>query len=86
MASELGYELNAGEDTRMHTRLGLIDGEVIRLPITFVPDEGEPVEVEATWFLSADWPGPMVIGWRGRLERMRFACDPGENDFYFAAL
>jgi len=25
-----------------------------------------------------------VIGWSGCLERMRFAFDPRENDFYFA--
>jgi len=26
----------------------------------FAADEGEPAEVEATWFLSPDWPGPIV--------------------------
>jgi hypothetical protein len=86
VAVELGYALETDGDIRLHTRFGLLAGEVIRLPITFVPDEGEPVEIEATWFLSPDWPGPMVIGWMGCLQRMRFGFDPRENDFYFAEL
>ncbi|MBI4531612.1 MAG: hypothetical protein HY709_08815, partial [Candidatus Latescibacteria bacterium] len=46
-------------------------------------EEGENVEVEATWFISPDWPGPIVIGWKGCLERLRFAVDPSEDTFYF---
>ena len=68
----------------LHTRFGLLSGELVRMPVVFAADEGEPAEVEATWFISPDWPGPMVIGWNGCLERMRFAFDPRENDFYFA--
>ena len=84
VALVLGYALDVQGDTRLHTRFGLIFGELVRLPVLFSADEGEPAEVEATWFLSPDWPGPMVIGWSGCLERMRFAFDPRENDFYFA--
>lgn len=84
IALELGYALDAEGDTRLHTRFGLLSGNLIRLPVLFVADEGEPAEVEATWFLLPDWPGPIVIGWSGCLERMRFAFDPRENDFYFA--
>jgi hypothetical protein len=62
IALELGYGLDTDGDTRLHTRFGLLSGELIRLPITLVADEGEPIQVEATWFLSPDWPGPMVIG------------------------
>lgn len=85
VALDLGYSLDSAGDTYLHTRFGLLPGELIRLPIVFTADEGEPAEVEATWFLSPDWPGPIVIGWTGCLERMRFAFDPRENDFYFAA-
>ena len=42
--------------------------------------------MDATWFVAPDWPGPSVIGWRGCLERMRFALDPGEEAFYFSEL
>ncbi len=84
VARDLGYEPDPDGDDRLQTRFGVFAGELIRLPVIFVADEGEPTEVEATWFLSPDWPGPLVIGWKGCLERMRFAFDPRENDFYFA--
>jgi hypothetical protein len=84
VALDLGYDLETERDARLHTRFGVLSGELIRLAVLFVADEGEPAEVEATWFLSPDWPGPIVIGWKGCLERMRFAFDPRENEFYFA--
>jgi hypothetical protein len=84
VALDLGYDLEGDGDTHLHTRFGVLSGELIRLPVVFVADEGEPAEVEATWFLSPDWPGPMVIGWNGCLERLRFAFDPRESNFYFA--
>jgi hypothetical protein len=84
LAFALGYTPDPEGDTRLHTRFGLLAGELVRLPIVFVADEGEPAAVEATGFLSPDWPGPAVIGWSGCLERMRFAFDPQENYLYFA--
>jgi hypothetical protein len=84
LALALGYDVEAEPDTRMHTRFGLLSGTLVRLLVVFVTDEGVPAEIEATWFLSPDWPGPLVIGWKGCLERMRFAFDPRANDFYFA--
>jgi hypothetical protein len=84
VALALEYDPEGAGDTRLHTRFGLLSGELVRLSVTFLAHEGEPAAVEATWFLSPDWPGPIVIGWKGCLERMRFAFDPRENDFYFA--
>jgi len=84
IALDLGYTPNPEGNTRLHTRFGLLSGELVRLPVLFPADEGEPAEVEATWFLSSDWPGPIVIGWTGCLERMKFAFDPRENGFHFA--
>jgi hypothetical protein len=78
----LGYDPASEGPTRLHTRFGLMVGELIRLPVTFVADEGEPTTVEATWFLSADWPGPLVIGWKGCLARMRFAVEPDIDEFH----
>jgi hypothetical protein len=80
----LGYELPLDSEIRLHSRFGHHDGVLIRIPMRFAADEGEPAEVEATWFVSPDWPGPMVTGWKGCLERFRFAFDPRESDFYFA--
>jgi hypothetical protein len=84
IALQLGYVPTTGGDTRLHTRFGVLSGELVRLPVFFLADEGEPAAVEVTWFLSPDWPGPMVIGWKGCLERLRFAFDPREDSFYFA--
>lgn len=74
--------------SRLHTRLSTFAGERVRERLTFSPDAGEietgeanRVVVEATWFLSVEWPGPLVIGWKGCLERMCFGVDPGEEAF-----
>jgi hypothetical protein len=69
---------------RLSTRLGTFAGRLVRLPLAFVAEDGETMDVDATWFVSADWPGPAVIGWKGCLERIRFALDPTLEQFYFA--
>ena len=68
---------------RIHTRFGLFEGLLERLPIQIPAIEGLPLTVDATWFVSADWPGPPVLGWKGCLERFRFALDPEQERFYF---
>ncbi len=69
---------------RLSTRLGTLAGRLVRMPLAFVAEDGETVDVDATWFVSPDWPGPAVIGWKGCLERIRFALDPTLEQFYFA--
>lgn len=56
------------------------------MPSPFLRVKGKSMTVEATCFVSAAWPGPLVIGWKGCLERMRFALDPDDEFFYFAGL
>lgn len=68
---------------RVHTRFGLIVGWLERLTLQMLAEEGEPIELEATWFVSPDWDGPTVLGWRSGLERFRFTIDPAEDWFYF---
>jgi hypothetical protein len=87
IARDLSLLSDTGEgDTRLHSRFGTITGDLIRIPLIFPSVEGEKVTVDATWFVSADWPGPLVIGWKGCLERLRFALDPGDESFYFGEL
>jgi hypothetical protein len=86
IARELGCELDIPSDTHLLTRFGRIGGRLIRFPTKLVAHEGASVEIEGTWFVSADWPCPMVLGWKGCLERVRFGFDPGEEIFYFADL
>jgi len=85
VAASLGCDLTQGE-LPLHTRFGTIWGSLGRLPLRFESAEGQSLELEATWFISADWPGPTVIGWKGGLERLRFALNPGDDTFYFGEL
>ncbi|MBI3909931.1 MAG: hypothetical protein HY320_03245 [Armatimonadetes bacterium] len=96
LAPEIGYDLppgpgDAGFDPSdphlewLHTRFGRVCGRTERIPIRFPAEEGSSVDLEATWFLSRDWDGPVVLGWKGCLERVRFGLDPGDDSFYFGA-
>ena len=67
----------------LSTRLGMIHGALYREMIRIPADEGDPLDVEATVFVSPDWQGPSFIGYQGLLERIRFAVDPETNLFYF---
>ncbi len=69
---------------RLASRFGTFAGSHERISVEFTAEEGQSVSVDATWFVCNEWPGPLVIGWRGCLERMRFALDPGTESLYFA--
>jgi hypothetical protein len=56
-----------------------------RITTTSVDSDGEELPVDTTWLVVDDWPGPTVWGWRGGLDRMRWAVDPLDNWFTFAA-
>jgi hypothetical protein len=74
---------------KMLTRFGTITGYLNRIPIIIIAEEqdGSSLEVEATCFISEEWNGrPPVIGWRGCLERMKFAIDPSQDRFYFGGI
>jgi len=87
VAEELGLDLEPdGITPALHSRFGLITGRLERLPLRLLAMDGDSAEIEATCFISRDWRGPMVIGWKGCLERIRFGLDPSDNHFYFSAL
>lgn len=67
----------------LSTRLGTFGGRLYRGPLVVPVLEGEPLDVEATVFLSPEWRGPNFIGYQGLLQRIRFAVDPETNLFYF---
>jgi hypothetical protein len=69
----------------LSTRLGVMRGALYREALRISADEGEPLDVEATVFVSPDWPGPSFIGYQGLLQRIRFAVDPETNLFYFGS-
>jgi hypothetical protein len=70
----------------LSTRLGSIYGDLYRIPIVLVADDGQDLDVEATVLLSPDWRGPNFIGYQGLLQRIRFAVDPETNLFYFGQI
>jgi hypothetical protein len=87
IARALGYDLEPDPAVPpLQTRFGTLAGRLERITVWFRVDEGRSAEIEATWFLSEDWFGPIVIGWKGCLERLRFALDPGDNTFYLGEL
>jgi hypothetical protein len=84
VAKTLGLLGREGELTQLHTRLGLMEGNLVRLPVTFLPDQGDPLETYGTFFISPDWPpGRTFLGYSGLLDSIRFALDPQANHFYF---
>jgi len=86
-AEMAGYPIDTRcRQSLMSTRFGTLQGTIERIPLTIPADEGEHLTLEATWFVSPDWAGPVVLGWRGLLERIRFAVDPDAQKFYFAGL
>lgn len=70
----------------LSTRLGVVRGSLYRGQILLPADEGDPLDVEATIFLSPEWQGDNFVGYEGLLQRIRFAVDPQLNLFYFGHL
>jgi hypothetical protein len=83
-AELIGAAGQKGVVTSISTRFGMMQGTLVRIPLTFEADEGESLELEGTFFLCPDWPpGRLFLGYGGLLERIRFAADPQANHFYF---
>ncbi|MCP4627568.1 MAG: hypothetical protein GY850_29240 [bacterium] len=66
-----------------------MEGSLHHVNITLLAEKnsGDDLTIESTAFVSEEWEGPTVLGYRGFLERIRFALDPGlipgEQIFYF---
>jgi hypothetical protein len=85
-AAEVGWVSSTRLERRqIDTRLGLFTGIIDRIDITFRGFDNRDLVVDCTWLIIEEWPGPTVMGWNGCLERMRWAVDPMDNWFYFAA-
>jgi hypothetical protein len=67
-----------GETVDIGTRFGRFSGTLCRLDVTFVADPGlgRNLRIDATVLAVPDWPGPVVLGYLGLLERARLALDP----------
>jgi hypothetical protein len=83
IAAEAGIDLASGEPASLSTRLGTKTGYLVRWPLVVHAELGEPLEIEATLFVSPDWTAGNFFGYSGLLEHLRFALDPSANRFYF---
>jgi hypothetical protein len=84
IAREAHLNLGEGQKIRLSTRLGKIPGELLRATLTIPAVTGEGLEVDATVFVpETHWSEPNFLGYRGFLERIRFAVDPIKKEFHF---
>ncbi len=70
----------------LRTAHGTVSGELFLHRLTLLAQQGQPLDLDATVFVSDDWPGPNILGYTGALDRLRFAIDPGGNRFFFGPL
>ncbi len=87
LETELAEALNVldgdGQAATLDTRLGKVNGRLERVPITLLADEGQSLEIEASFFVSRQWSGKTFLGYTGLLDQIRIALDPPSNLFYF---
>ena len=89
VAADAGMEIDRNLNQTLLVRGKSIDGHLARGPIRLLAEQGDSIDIEATFFvLSEDYPSdtlPVFIGYQGLLERIRFAIDPVTNSVYFGA-
>lgn len=83
VAAELVLLDGDGEPIRLATRHGAVDGRLEEVGLTIVAENGRSLEVQAVVFVSPEWHDHTFLGYRGLLERIRFALDPQESEFHF---
>jgi len=88
IAEELGLFGVEGEPIALSTRFGAIAGYLVQASVTLLADDGDSLRLDATVFVSADWPSSAgtFLGYSGLLERMRFAVDPQSNVLFFGPI
>jgi hypothetical protein len=89
LADRLEARLGAGGLTMiMSTRIGRVRGTLHERDVLLVAEHGESLSVSAQMLVAPGWDGPVILGYQGLLERMRFALDPGvgpEDAWFFFA-
>jgi hypothetical protein len=78
-----------GQTMILSTRLGRFRGDLHELDIVRPAEQGDSLTVTGSVLIAPGWTGPVMIGYRGFLERLRFALDPGAGPddawFFFAS-
>ena len=83
IAEAIGALDQAGAPVTIASRVGDVSGHLVKVTLTLVADEGSSLDIDATVFVSREWPRGNFLGYSGLLESIRFALDPQENQFYF---
>lgn len=86
VAESLSLLNGQGPHAKLHTRYGPIDGRLERTRIDIIAEQGDSLSIDATVFISPQWPGGSFLGFGGLLERVRFAIDPTDNSFHFGSM
>jgi hypothetical protein len=93
IAEVLGLDPASGEPLgNFRLRDSHLNGHLHRMNVTLLAEQGDPLSVEATVFVpdpksNQEWGNfPTILGMGGFLERIRFAVDPSQDQFYFGAL
>jgi hypothetical protein len=88
IAEDLGLFGIEGEPIALSTRFGTIAGYLVPAPVTLIADDGDSLRIDATVFISTDWPrkAGTFLGYSGLTERIRFAVDPQKNDLFFGPI
>lgn len=87
LARDLDVLDETGDEIELLTLVGKQTGHLVRLPVTFLADQGETLTIQGTFLVSRDWiPGRTFLGYTGLLDSMRFALDPPINRFYFGEI
>ncbi|HXV61541.1 MAG TPA: hypothetical protein VEK15_12665 [Vicinamibacteria bacterium] len=71
IARRIGVLDSQGESLTLSTRTGKIDGTLVKAPISLVADVGESLDLDATFFISADWRHGTFLEYSGLLEWIR---------------
>lgn len=78
-----------GDTIPYKTRFGSFRGRSHRLSIELIADPGGGADLscDATVLVVQEWPGPIVLGFHGFLEWIRFALDPDDRTptWYFGS-
>jgi hypothetical protein len=68
------------------TRHGVLRGSLVRRRVWLLAEEGDSLEVDATFWVAREWRYGHFLGYTGFLQRIRLALDPQSNHLYFGAL
>lgn len=90
IAQELHISVEGKRRISLTTFRGEVEGVLEKHSVFLGAREGSSISFDATWFVSEEWPQPMLVGWHGFLEVLAFGCDPGtqpgREKFFFAQL